>query len=391
MKLTVIGFGQCGGRIADEFANINNRAIRHRGSEITPGVFAVNTDAADLTGLHHIKADYRHRILIGGRKTNGHGVGKINEMGARVAREDSDKIFDAIVSNRRLFETDAFLLIASGGGGTGSGAISVMTKLIKERFSYKPVYDLIVLPFEHEEQSEERSTYNTALCLKTVSSIADAVIIFDNQRYVQKDSSLINNFEAMNRIIVEPFFDLLCAGEESKVKYIGSKTLDAGDIMQTLTGWTAIGYGRADVPMFNFPFGKSGFRGKINQTHRGIQAMEEALFQMSIGCNPADASRALYLVSAPVDEMNMHIVKEIGEQLKIMCPKATIRNGDYPRERNIIDVNIVLSGLSNVAKVREYYKKSLVMIPEFQKRQADRENSLRELEELGRGIPSLLD
>jgi cell division GTPase FtsZ len=391
MKLTVIGFGQCGGRIADEFANINNRAIRHRGSEITPGVFAVNTDAADLTGLHHIKADYRHRILIGGRKTNGHGVGKINEMGARVAREDSDKVFDAIISNRRLFETDAFLLIASGGGGTGSGAISVMTKLIKERFSYKPVYDLIVLPFEHEEQSEERSTYNTALCLKTVSSIADAVIIFDNQRYVQKDSSLINNFEAMNRIIVEPFFDLLCAGEESKVKYIGSKTLDAGDIMQTLTGWTAIGYGRADVPMFNFPFGKSGFRGKINQTHRGIQAMEEALFQMSIGCNPADASRALYLVSAPVDEMNMHIVKEIGEQLKIMCPKATIRNGDYPRERNIIDVNIVLSGLSNVAKVREYYKKSLVMIPEFQKRQADRENSLRELEELGRGIPSLLD
>lgn len=391
MKLTVIGFGQCGGRIADEFARINARAIRHRGSEITPGVFAVNTDAADLTGLRHIKADYRHRILIGGRKTNGHGVGKINEMGARIAKEDSDKVFDAIISNRRTFETDAFLLVASGGGGTGSGAISVMTKMIKERFSYKPVYDLIVLPFEHEEQSEDRATYNTALCLKSVSSTADAVIVFDNQRYVKKDASLNNNFEAMNRIIVEPFFDLLCAGEESKVKFIGSKTLDAGDIMQTLVGWTAIGYGRSDVPMFNFPFNKQGFRTKINQTHRGIQAMEEAIFQMSVGCNPAEASRALFLVSAPAGEMNMHIVKEIGERLRIMAPKATIRNGDYPRERNIIDVNLILSGFNNLAKIKEYYKKSLQMIPEFEKRRLDRENSLKEMEDLGRGIPSLLD
>ena len=103
------------------------------------------------------------------------------------------------------------------------------------------------------------------------------------------------------------------------------------------------------------------------------------------------ASRALFLVSAPAGEMNMHIVKEIGERLRIMAPKATIRNGDYPRERNIIDVNLILSGFNNLAKIKEYYKKSLQMIPEFEKRRLDRENSLKEMEDLGRGIPSLLD
>ena len=92
MKLVVVGFGQCGGRIADEFSRLNRRARSQRGIEIITSAFAVNTDAADLSGLSNIKPDYQHRILIGGRKTSGHGVGKINELGAEIAREDGDRL-----------------------------------------------------------------------------------------------------------------------------------------------------------------------------------------------------------------------------------------------------------------------------------------------------------
>ena len=162
MKLVVVGFGQCGGRIADEFARMNRRALSQRGIEVVIGAFAVNTDIADLSGLRRIRPDYEHRILIGGRKTGGHGVGKINELGAEVAKEDADKVIDAIRATKRLPETDAFLLIAGAAGGTGSGAIAIMTKYIKERFLDKPVYNLIVLPFEHEEEIEERTIYNAA-------------------------------------------------------------------------------------------------------------------------------------------------------------------------------------------------------------------------------------
>ncbi len=133
MKLVVIGLGQCGGRIADEFARLNRKASGRRGIEIVTATFAVNTDAADLSGLTSIKRDYQHRILIGGRKTGGHGVGKINELGAEIAREDADKVIDAIRVTKRFYDTDAFLLIAGAGGGTGSGAIPVMTQYIKER------------------------------------------------------------------------------------------------------------------------------------------------------------------------------------------------------------------------------------------------------------------
>ena len=55
MKLMVVGFGQCGGRIADEFARLNRRARGQRGIDIITGAFAVNTDAADLSGLANIK------------------------------------------------------------------------------------------------------------------------------------------------------------------------------------------------------------------------------------------------------------------------------------------------------------------------------------------------
>ncbi|MDP7525108.1 MAG: cell division protein FtsZ, partial [Dehalococcoidales bacterium] len=72
MKLVVVGLGQCGGRIADEFARMNRRALSQRGIEVVIGAFAVNTDIADLSGLRRIKPDYEHRILIGGRKTGGH-------------------------------------------------------------------------------------------------------------------------------------------------------------------------------------------------------------------------------------------------------------------------------------------------------------------------------
>jgi len=250
MKLVVIGLGQCGGRVADEFSRLNSRSHSRRGINIITGTFAVNTDAADLSGLTSIRKGHQHRILIGGRKTGGHGVGKINELGAEIAKEDADKIIDAIRTTKRFFETDAFLLIAGSAGGTGSGAISVISQHIKERYIDKPVYNLIVLPFEHEETTEERTAYNVATCLKSCYSVADAVFLVDNQRYVRKDSSIQYNLSKINSMIVEPFYDVLCAGEEKKPKYIGAKLLDAGDIIQTLVGWTAIGYGQSEVPLF---------------------------------------------------------------------------------------------------------------------------------------------
>ena len=391
MKLVVIGFGQCGGRIADEFARLNRRARGYRGIEIITGAFAVNTDAADLSGLTSIRSDYQHRILIGGRKTGGHGVGKINELGAEIAAEDGDKIVDAIRTARRFFESDAFLLIAASAGGTGSGAIPVITQLIKQRYMDKPVYNLIILPFEHEETTEERTIYNSAVCLKSVNAVADAIILVDNQRYVRKDFSLRNNLAKINALMVEPFYNILCAGEEKKPKHIGAKMLDAGDIIQTLVGWTVIGYGKSPLPLIRLPFERThNFRKKSTETHKGIHAMDEAISELSLRCNPKDAGRALYLLSAPAKEMNMDLIKELGDYLRDLAPEATIRNGDYPRERGVLDVAVILSELNTVDKVTDYYNKSAGFLSTIKERQEEVKGKLREIEDASKDIPSLL-
>ncbi len=391
MKLVVIGLGQCGGRIAEEFARLNIKAQSQRGIEIVTGAFAVNTDVADLSGLKRIRPDHQHRILIGGRKTAGHGVGKINELGAEVAKEDADRVIDTIRGTTRLADTDAFLLIAGAAGGTGSGALPVMTQHIKERFTDKPAYTIAVLPFEHEEQTEERTVYNAATCLKSTYLVADAVILADNQKYIKKISSIQGNLTQINNLIAEPFFNLLCAGEEKKSRYIGAKVLDAGDIIQTLTGWTTIGYSQSRLSLLSAIFERTlDFKKKIDSTQKGIQAMDEAVSRLSVRCNTMDSRRALYLVSAPAKEMNMDVIKEIGGYLRSLAPKAIIRSGDYPREKGSLDVSLILSEMSDVAKIRHYFTKTIGLISTIKKRQEGIESERLDIDITLKDIPSLL-
>jgi cell division GTPase FtsZ len=391
MKLVVVGFGQCGGRIADEFARLNARARSLRGFDIVTSALAVNTDIADLSGLHTIKSNYQHRIVIGSRKTGGHGVGKINELGAEIAREDADKVVETIRSSKHFAETDAFLLIAGAAGGTGSGAISVMTQQIKERYVDKPIYNLIVLPFEHEEATEDRTVYNVATCLKSSYLVADAIFLVDNQRYTMKDSPISANLARINSMIVQPFFNLLCAGEEKKSRYIGAKILDAGDIIQTLVGWTTLGYGRSQSSLLKSLFGGGrDFRNKATETQKGVQALDEAVSGLSIKCNPIDSKRALYLISAPAREINVDLIKELGTYIKNMAPEAIIRSGDYPREKGATDVTVILSEMSDVEKVRNYFTKAISLISDLKKRQAGLVNSQRGIDITIKDIPSLL-
>lgn len=393
MRLLVIGLGQCGSRVADEFVGLNKRAQQQWGTNIVTGTFAVNTDQTDLTGLNNISSDYMHRILIGGRKTWGHGVGKVNEIGAELAREDGDKVVDAMRTSPNFYQTHAFLLIAGAAGGTGSGAISVIAQMIKERYIGKPVYALIVLPFEHEEMAELRSVYNTATCLKSIHSVADGVFLADNQRYVRKDSSLAMNLQRINATIVDPWYDLMCAGEITKLKNVGSKTLDAGDIMQSIDGWTAIGVGRAGIPHgFRMPWnvGRSNFKEKGNEALRAMQAMDAAVSELSIGLSPEDAGRALYLLSAPARDMTMDIAKGLGDYLRELAENAVIRAGDFPRGGDTVDVTLILSQLAFVQKIRDYYDRASAFAVTQKDRIKETTGRLRDMEDAAKGLPSLI-
>ena len=385
----VVGFGQCGGRIAAEFVRLGLRAHVERSIEVVTDAFAVNTDTADLTGLSYIKPGYDHRIVVGLRNTGGHGVGKVNELAAAIVKEEADKVLEAIGKVKLLEDTDAFIVAASGAGGTGSGSLPVFVKNLKDRFPNKPVYGLIVLPFRHEESSEERSVFNTAVCLKSAYLVADAIFLVDNQRFVRKGMPIGHNLSKINSLVVEPFYNLLCAGEEKRPEFIGSRTLDAGDIIQTLAGWTVIGHSSMHVSSPRFALSGKHFRQKASEAQECVQVMHSALGDLSAKCNPKDASRALYLLSAPALKMEVEMVGELGITLKQFAPNAVVRSGDYPRTRQSLEVEVILSELTNITRVNELFNRAITYIANQKTRKGKNSEHLQ-LETSFTDIPSLI-
>jgi len=186
---------------------------------------------------------------------------------------------------------------------------------------------------------------------------------------------------------------MMCAGEITRFKQVGAKTLDAGDIMQSLDGWTAIGVGRAQIPRgFRFPWqlAKVNYKEKGDESLRAMQAMDAAVSELSITCGPEDAGRALYLLSAPAKDMTMDIAKGLGDYLRELAENAVIRAGDFPRGGSSIDVTIILSQLAFVQKVRDYYDRASAFAQTQKERIKETTGRLRDMEDAARGLPSLI-
>ena len=347
MKVVAIGIGQCGCNIVDEFYAINSyaKSFFNRRLEILTEAFAVNTDEADLMGLLHISRDKRHRIVIGTIRTLGHGVGKINLDAARIMKESHSVISDNILTSKKFHEADAILVIASGGGGTGSGSIGWLIKGLKERVE-KPIYAVVVLPFAYEEKGETSyAVTNTATCLNMVTQYADAVFLLDNGRFARTDVSLARNFKEINQAMVRNFYDLFCAGEERKQKYIGSKVVDAGDIKQSLEAISTIGRGEINLSTF-YRWKREDFREGVKERGSTAGALHQAENNLGLRVDMGDARKILAMVSAPKDIITLTALEEISTFLQEKSPKSVIRIGDYPRRGKEISVTLVLSKLT---------------------------------------------
>ncbi len=389
MKLAVIGLGQCGGRIADEFARMQMRSRGLRGLDIIVEALAVNTDSADLAGITSIKNDANHRLLIGSTAVRGHGTAGVRELGAEILRRESGKILDALDHGNKLASADAILAIAATSGGTGSGGIPVLLRALKEKFTSKPVYVLLVLPFEHEE-NEQSTMVNTAECLKSTNAAADAVILADNQRFVERDSSLRDNIIQINQRLVAPFMDLLCAGEEKKPKS-GIKSLSTEDVIATLDGWSSLGKGEPVIPLISPMKGdkRNTLRNEF-QADQGIFAMDQAFTQMSFNLSPSGAYKALFLVAGPGKVLNANLTEGLECYLKNAAPNAQIRGGNYPKDRGEAEFTVILSNFGETERMRWFREKAKTLSLDRVAQQQAKSDRVMLTEEAGRDIPSLL-
>jgi cell division GTPase FtsZ len=355
MKLLVIGIGDCGCRLAGEFAELNRTAKAKRRITIVSRTYALNNNQPSLAASSKGKPEMLQHVFIRGMMP---GDGKSTESGANFMRQESDRVLSAMRLGG-FFEADAFLLIAGAGGVVGSGGVPVLAQILKQRYVDKPVYALIILPFDHELDDVQR-VHNTAVCLKGVDGTTDAVILIDGGGFGGGgDQAASARLATVNREVATTFYDLLCAGEMTGTKSIGGNVLDAGDIKQSLAGWTAIGLGRADFSESVLPWKKSGdFREKGAVTLKAMEAMNQALLHLSVDCKLENAGRVLYLLAVPARHANMDMVKILGSRLRELAPNAEMREGSFFGADNHAQVTILVSELIYLERIKEFYERA---------------------------------
>ncbi len=189
-RIRVVGIGGSG-----------NNAINHMVSSKMRGVefIAINSDAQDL---HHSLA--KKKIHVGKNLTRGLGAGGNPDMGRKAAEETREEIANTVKGSDMIFITCGM------GGGTGTGAASVVSKISRE--SGALTVGVITKPFLFEGQERMRLATQG---IEELKKEVDALIIIPNDRLlaiVDKETSIREAFSMCDNILkqaVEGISDLI--------------------------------------------------------------------------------------------------------------------------------------------------------------------------------------
>ena len=177
--IKVVGVGGAGGNTVNRMITTGFEGVEF---------YAINTDAQALkTSLAATK------IQIGLKSAKGLGAGANPEAGKRAAEEDLDKVM------QELSNADIVFVTGGMGGGTGSGAIPVFVKALKE----KGILTIAVVtkPFDFEGKRRARITDQA---LDAIKAVADTLIIIPNQKLLDvadETVSMIDGFDMINEVL----------------------------------------------------------------------------------------------------------------------------------------------------------------------------------------------
>lgn len=349
MKLALVGVGQAGGKIVDRFLEYD----QHAGPGFITSATVINTAKTDLAGLDNVPE--QRRVLIGTTRTKGHGVGADNELGAKIALEESADILGA-VGDVPLGRTDAFLVIAALGGGTGSGGASVIARRLREAFG-EPVYGIGILPAR-----DEGGLYmlNAARSLKTFVNEVDNLLLFDNDTWRKPGESLAYAYREINDEIARRFGVLFSAGEIDPGESVAENVVDSSEIINTLAcgGVSSVGYAserldrRADGLLARFR--SDGRQAEEDPTSRITSLVRKAtLGRLTLPCEIESTNRVLIVVSGPSRYLSRKGVERAREWLEEEAVTMEVRGGDYPidRERSVA-VAVLLAGVTDAPRLQ---------------------------------------
>ena len=214
-KIKVIGIGGGGGAIVSEIAGRMPKA----------SFLGANTDRQALKSVSRRVSVFN----FGQNMTHGLGTGMNVELGREAALAEKDKI-------KKLLEGyDLCILVASLGGGTGSGAISVFAKAAKSLGNL--TYGIFTLPLKFEGEKKMEIAREA---LKSVKGYLNAITVIPNERVFQmidKSTPLRQALSVINKNLAESLGGLI-----ETIYEPGIINIDFADLRTVLEGRGRLAY-----------------------------------------------------------------------------------------------------------------------------------------------------
>lgn len=192
-SVKIIGLGGAGANMLERIA-----LDGMEGAEL----LALNTDVRTLAACLA-----REKIQLGVNLTKGLGSGGDPELGHQAALEAEEGIRSTIKGRRIVF-------ICTGlGGGTGSGAAPIITRIAREEGAFVVVFATMPFAFEGKRRREQAET-----ALNELAVLSNALVTFDNNRmgelvlakqgiheaFGAADHMICESIKAVIRLVVRP-------------------------------------------------------------------------------------------------------------------------------------------------------------------------------------------
>jgi len=274
---------------------------------------AVNTDAKHLAITHAHK-----KILIGRELTRGLGAGGFPDVGRKAAEESKSDIKNIVK------DCDLLFLTCGLGGGTGTGASSVIAYLAKEAGAI--VIAAVTLPFKIEGARIVKAEEGLA----KLREVCDTVIVLENQKLIELagNKPLKEAFGVADNLIAT-----MIKGITETISQPSLVNLDYADVRTIMRagGVATIGVGESEAQ------------------NRAEDAIAKALNHPLLDIDYSGAKGALIQVIGGED-MRLDEINTIGETVsQHMDPEATVMWGArvLPEFAGKLQVITIITGVKS--------------------------------------------
>lgn len=179
-KIKIVGIGGGGGNAVNTMIQNGLQGIEF---------IVINTD---LQSLKYSLAP--HKMQIGKDLTKGLGAGANPDIGRDAALEDRHELQEV------LSDADMIFITAGMGGGTGTGAASIVAQIAKEMGALTVA--VVTTPFDFEGKRRKR---HAGIGIERLREHVDTLITIPNQRLLSvasEDISLIDAFRIADSVLV---------------------------------------------------------------------------------------------------------------------------------------------------------------------------------------------